>query len=88
MAPVHAHNSFAGLDPVCAPAASAQTKILEMDPLGLGGQLAREIFRSLGDAPSDNPNCDRGSTGLLRLGESSRLSSALKCSGRLTAIGH
>ncbi len=76
MAPVRAHSSFAGLDPVRAATASAQTKILEMDLLGLGGQLAREIFRSLGDAPSDNPNRDRGSTGLLRLGESSRLSSA------------
>ena len=76
MAPVRAHNSFAGLDPVRAATASAQTKILEMDPLGLGGQLAREIFRSLGDAPSDIPNRGRGSTGLLRLGEFSRLSSA------------
>ena len=76
MAPVRADNSFAGLDPVRAAAASAQTKILEMDPLGLGGQLAREIFRSLGDTPSDNPNRGRRSTGLLRLGESSRLSSA------------
>ncbi len=76
MAPVRARNSFAGLDPVRAATASAQTNILEMDPLGLGGQLAREIFRSLGDAPSDSPNCGRGGTGLLRLGESSRLSSA------------
>ena len=51
MAPVLAHNSFAGLDPVRAASASAQIKNLEMDPLGLGRELAREILRSLGDAP-------------------------------------
>jgi hypothetical protein len=47
-----------------------------MDPLGLGRQLAGEIFRSLGDAISDNPNRDRGGTALLWLGESSKLRSA------------
>ena len=73
MAPVRAHNSFADLVPVRTATASAQTKILEMDPLGLGRQLAGEIFRSLGDAISDNPNCDRGGTALLRLGKSPRL---------------
>ncbi len=39
MAPVRAHNSFAGLDPVRTATASAQTKILEMDPLELGGHV-------------------------------------------------
>ncbi len=76
MAPVRARNSFAGLDPSRAATTSAQTKILEMDPLGLGRQLAGEIFRSLGDAISNNPNRDRGGTALLRLGESSKLSAA------------
>ena len=76
MAPNRARNSFAGLDSVRAATASAQTKVFEMDPLELGRQLAREIFRSLGDAPSDDPNRDRGGIALSRLGESSRLSLA------------
>jgi hypothetical protein len=82
MVPVRAHNSFAGLDPVRAATASAQTKILEMDPLGLGRQLARGIFWPLGDALSDSPNRDRGGTALPRLGESSRLSFGIMLSFR------
>ncbi len=74
MARICARNSLSYVDPVRAAPASAQTKILEMDPLGVGRQLAREIFWPLGDAPSDSPNRDRGGTALPRLGESSRLS--------------
>ncbi len=67
MAPIRARNSFSCVDPVRAATASAQTKILEMDPLGQGRQLAREIFWPLGDARSDCPVCDRGFAALFRL---------------------
>jgi hypothetical protein len=86
MAPIRARNSLSCVDPVRAATASAQTKILEMDPLGLGRQLARGIFWPLGDALSDIPNRDRGGTALPRLGESSRLSFGIMLSFKRLAI--
>ena len=41
MAPIRSRNANSCVDPVRAATASAQTKILEMDQLGLGCQLAR-----------------------------------------------
>lgn len=82
MALFRARSSFVGFGPIRAATAPAQIKIIEMDPLGLGSQPARELFRSLGDDPSISSSSDCGSTSLLWLGESSGLSSALERLGR------